>query len=74
MSTDALTIGIPPDVMADMEAMAAAVSEGRQPDPDLLRRVQERADAARKQILASRGVQNIGVDIIRELRGDLRES
>jgi hypothetical protein len=62
---------IPPEVLADAEAVALAVSEGRKVDPDVARRVQERAAKARQEILATHGVQNIGVDIIRELRGEL---
>jgi hypothetical protein len=37
----------------------------------LARRVRARAEAIRQQILATHGVQDIGVQLIRELRGEL---
>ncbi len=62
---------IPPDVLADMQAVADAVAAGRPVDPEVARRVQERAEKARLEILALHGVQEIGVSLIREFRGDL---
>jgi hypothetical protein len=50
------------------------VAAGRPIPPDVVRRVQERADQARKEVLKAHGVQDIGVPIIRELRGELPES
>jgi hypothetical protein len=74
MTTSTPITGIPPDVMADLEAVAAAVAAGVKPDPELARRVRERADKARQELIATRGVQDIGVQLIREIRGALPES
>jgi hypothetical protein len=62
--------GVPPEI-ADAEVVAQCLAAGKPVPPDVVRRVQQRADEARKQVLATHGVQNIGVDIIRELRGEL---
>ena len=64
------TAVVPPEVLADLEAVAAAVAEGRNPDPELARRVRERADAARART-AARPPGPTGVEIIREARGPL---
>jgi hypothetical protein len=53
---------------ADLEEVIRAVREKRAVDPEVSRRVRERADAAREFILQKHGVQNIGTDIIREFR------
>ena len=65
---------LPPEVRADMDAVAAAVTAGRPVDPEVARRVRERADQARDRLLATHGVQNIGVQLIREARGPLTEA
>lgn len=62
---------IPPDVMADVQAVADAVAAGGAVDPEVARRVRERAEKARQEILALHGVQDIGVSLIRELRGEI---
>jgi hypothetical protein len=59
---------------ADAQAVLDHVVSGTPIDPTLAKRVRERAEAIRRQILASHGVQDIGVDLIRELRGELPES
>jgi hypothetical protein len=61
---------IPPDTMADAQAVANAVAAGRVVDPEIARRVRERADEARRA-LSSRGMRDIGVQLIRESRGPL---
>jgi hypothetical protein len=61
---------IPPEVMADMQAVTEALICGTPVAADVARRVQERAAKAREEVLASHGVQDIGVRIIREIRGD----
>jgi hypothetical protein len=43
MDTGHLPINIPAETLADLEAVAAVVAAGRKPDPDLARRVRERA-------------------------------
>ena len=65
---------IPPDVLADAQTVAECLARGRSVPPEVARRVQQRAEEGRKQLLAAYGVQNIGVQIIREIRGELPES
>jgi len=62
---------IPPDVMADLQLIADCVAAGKPVPPEVARRVQERAARARQEILEKHGVQDIGVQIIREMRGEL---
>ena len=59
---------------ADAQAVLDQVVSGTPIDPQLAKRVRERAEAIRRQILATHGVQDIGVELIRELRGELPES
>lgn len=59
---------VPPEVMADLEEAARQAAAGGVRDPELVRRVRERADKARRETLAKLGVQDIGVSIIREMR------
>lgn len=73
MSTEPKVTGVPPDEKADMQAVVDAVVAGKPVDPDVARRVEERADKARAEILATQGVQDIAVQLIRELRGPLDE-
>jgi hypothetical protein len=56
------------DIMADLEAVCEAVATGRKIDPQLRRRIDERADKVRDDIFHKHGVLDIGVPIIRELR------
>jgi hypothetical protein len=58
----------------DAQAVLDHIVAGTPIDPELARRVRERAEEIRKQILASQGVQEIGVELIRELRGELPQS
>jgi hypothetical protein len=61
---------IPPDILADLEAVCRQVRSGGVRDPELLRRVAERAAAARREILATHGVRDLAVDLIREIRDE----
>lgn len=58
-------------VDVDAQIVAAAVAAGKQIPADVAKRVRQRADEARKQLLATHGVQDIGVQIIRDIRGEL---
>ena len=73
MATETKDPVLPPAVMADMQVVAEALAGARPLDPAVARRVRERADKARQELLAARGVQDIGVQIIREIRGDSPE-
>ncbi len=57
---------ISPDVMADLEAVCNA--RGIVRDPELYRRVTERADRVRREMLEKFGVQEIAAEIVREMR------
>jgi hypothetical protein len=63
---------------SEMDADARAVIEharsGKPLDPEVARRVQERSDQVRREILDKHGVQDIGVQLIREARGPLDEA
>ena len=59
---------IAPDVFADGEAVIEAIAAGRKPDPELARRVRERAATITEEIRQQHGVLDIGVPAIREFR------
>jgi hypothetical protein len=68
MSTLNSTSVIPPEVLADLEEVASQAATGGVRDPELVRRIRERADKARHETLAKLGIQDIGISIIREMR------
>ena len=56
-------------VQVDMEEVCRLASEGKRvTDLDLLKRIRERADVVRNEAFRRFGLQDIGVDIIREIR------
>ena len=59
---------IPADVLADLEEVIRQSGSGIVRDPELLRRVYERSAKAREETLRRFGVQDAGVQIIREMR------
>lgn len=59
---------IDPAVMADLEAVCT--TKGVVRDPELLRRVTERANKVREDTLKQFGVQEIGADIIRSMHDE----
>jgi len=69
MAIETRQTGIPAEVMLDLQKVADAVASGKPVDPDVARRVNERAEKARQELLLTHGVQDIGVQIIREIRG-----
>ena len=73
MATPMTESSVPPDVMADLQAVTDALTSAKPVDPEVARRVRERAEKARRELLATRGVQDIGVQIIREIRGNVSE-
>jgi hypothetical protein len=58
----------PPDVMADLQAVADAVAAGRPVAPEVARRVRERSRKAQEELLQKHGVREMAVDLIREGR------
>ncbi len=70
MSTDILPPNIPAETLADLEAVAAAVAAGRKPDPELARRVRERARQSTEAVRRRCGELDIAVDLIRQARDE----
>jgi hypothetical protein len=70
MSTEILPPGIPAETLADLEAVAAALAAGRKPDPELARRVRDRARQSTEAIRRRHGELNIAVDLIRQTRDE----
>lgn len=68
---DATETTAAPDMTADVQLVADCVAAGIPVPLDAARRVHERAAQVRRKILEKQGVQDIGVQIIRELRGEL---
>lgn len=69
MSADLKSTGsIAPDVFADGEAIVEALMAGTKPDPELVRRVRERAARITEDIRKKHGILDIGARAIRELR------
>ena len=68
MSTTEKPPAIDPAVMADLEAVCN--TKGIVRDPELLRRVTERADRVRQEMLEKFGVQEIAADIVREMHDE----
>jgi hypothetical protein len=63
-----MNASIPPEVLADLAEVARQAAAGAIRDPELFRRVSDRAEQARQEICRRFGVQDIGVQIIREMR------
>jgi len=64
---------IPSDFQADLDAVIASVMSGTPLDPEVARRLNERADRIRQEVYEKFGELDIGVPAIRELRGELPE-
>jgi hypothetical protein len=56
------------DVLTDLKEVARQAMSGGIRDLEMLRRVQQRAQQAREEVVKRFGVQEIGVEIIREMR------
>jgi hypothetical protein len=59
---------IPPEIMADLEEVARQAATGGVRDPELLRRVTERAEPVRQELFERYGLLDIAVPLIREIR------
>ena len=62
----------PAQLRAEIEDAVRRAMSGQR-DPEAMRRACEHMDEVREEIRREHGVQNIGVDLIRDLRGDSRE-
>jgi hypothetical protein len=70
MDSAETTTGHPPGIEADAQAVIEQVMSGKPVDPEAARRVHERAQQIRREILAKHGVLNVAVDLIRETRDE----
>ena len=68
MATDVETPAIDPGVLADLEVVSRIKGVVR--DPELYRRITDRADKVRKETLAKFGVQQIGAEIVRTMHDE----
>jgi len=64
---------VPPNLRAEFEEAVRGAMSGQR-DPEVMRKACENMDRLREEIRRQFGVQDIGVDLIRELRGELPES
>ena len=71
--TRPLSSTLPPDVQADIQAVADSLRTGQPLDPALVQRVRERSEKITERIYREYGLLDIGVPAIRELRGELPE-
>jgi hypothetical protein len=67
MSIDTLPIGIPPELVAELEAAAAQAGRGIR-DPQAARKAAADMDRIREAVRQRHGVLDIGGPAIRELR------
>jgi hypothetical protein len=56
--------------ISDLEAAYAAIASGKPLDPEVKKRVHERAEKVREEIRRKHGVLNVAVDLIREVRDE----
>ena len=68
MATTASDQVIPPDLLADTQAVIDHIVSGKALDPEVAHRVRERAGQIREEIRQKHGLLDIGVPAIRELR------
>ncbi len=68
MSTDATTINLPPQLVADADAVIHAAMNRAPLDPEVARRVHDRAARITEEIRRKHGVLDVAVPAIRELR------
>ena len=61
--------GVPFDVLADARAIIEGAGSGKPLDPEMVRRVQGESAKITEQIRRRHGTVDLGVDILRELRG-----
>ena len=66
----AVHLDIPPELRADTQAVLDHLTSGAPLDPEVARRVRERAAAITEEIRRRHGVLDIGVPAIRALRDE----
>jgi hypothetical protein len=68
MDTQQTGTALPPDILADMKAVANALAAGRPVPPDVARRIRARSEKAQEQQRRQYGVREVAVDLIRQGR------
>ena len=63
---------VPPELRAEFDEAVRRAMAGQR-DPEAMRKACEHMDKVREEIRRQYGVQDIGVELIRELRGELPE-
>jgi hypothetical protein len=58
----------PPELLADTQAIIEHLTSGRPLDPEIARRIRERAEQIRQEVFRQHGLLDIGVPAIREAR------
>jgi hypothetical protein len=66
------SVEISPELRAEFQAAVQRALSGRR-DPEALKAACEHMDRVRNDILRRQGIQDIGVELIREFRGELPE-
>jgi hypothetical protein len=62
---------IPPDETADMEEVCHLIAEGKRvTDPELLKWIRERSEAAQRETFEKHGVVEWAVDLVRDARDE----
>ena len=61
---------IPPDVQADLAEVCRMIPLGGVKDPELIRRIDERARRIQEEIRRTHGELDVAVDLIRETRDE----
>jgi hypothetical protein len=61
---------VPPEVVADGEALIESVTTGQPLDPEIARRIRERSEAITRRVHERHGLLDIAVPAIRELRDE----
>jgi len=64
----------PPEIREEFEAVLEHIRTGKPLAPELERRIRERAERIRQEILENHGLVDIAFPAIREFRDDLPES
>ena len=62
-----------PDVESDSKSLMNSLLTGMSLDPEVSRRIRERAEEVTQRVYREQGLLDIAVPAIREFRGDLRE-
>ena len=63
-----MSIDVTPTAEDDLKSVNEAFLAGRKVDPEVSRRIHERADQVRERLLNERGLQDIGVPYLRHAR------